>query len=117
MAALTPVVNLFDVQGMVEIYGLMFLGIKEFGKNTPSQDYTCCEADDEKEDDWCGGTLGLLFGNRMCLIFLFAHEYSVKLWFVYIGTATAIDDSLPSAVGLESCQLLRLAVSDAWYNR
>jgi hypothetical protein len=67
MAGCAPVIDQVHVNGMIEADGLLFFGIKQFGKDDPSKDETAHETGDKKEadDPWgiviCGG---FRFGRR-----------------------------------------------------
>jgi hypothetical protein len=55
MAAFTAIFNLFIVQDMVEVNGLLFLGVKKLRENYPSNNETGNQPDNEKQNNRSAG--------------------------------------------------------------
>jgi hypothetical protein len=74
MAAFAPVADQFIVKLVVEVKGLRFFGVEEFGKNDPPENQAGDQSDDEEQD----GESLLVWDTGFCVV-CFAHGDSVHL--------------------------------------
>ena len=66
MAAFTAIFDLFIVQGMVEVNGLLFLGVKKLRENYPSNNETGNQPENEKQNNRSAGAAFSTMAGSFC---------------------------------------------------
>jgi hypothetical protein len=62
MATLAPVIDKLDMELMIEAERLLFLGVKKFRKNNPSDNQASNKSDHEKKENGSPRTVSLFMG-------------------------------------------------------